>query len=182
MATARIVEPIGGDPRIVEPIGGGPPKRYIFEGGKRRKMEGGMALLYQNGGAHLPLSPVSLSGDSFDRSGAQLANTAHAVYVQKNIDLASIKNVNAMKGGQMMRLKGGQMIPAAAAKGGRRSRRTAKKYSRSRSRRSGGGLVEAVVPLGLLAAQQTLFKRGSSKNKRHNKYGGSRCRSRSRRN
>ena len=161
---------------------------YIFEGGKRRKMEGLGLLRRQNGGAHLPLSPVSLSGDSFDRSGAQLANTAHAVYVQKNIDLASIKNVNAMKGGQMMRLKGGQMMLLKGgqmmrrAKGGRRSRRTAKKYSRSRSRRSGGGLVEAVVPLGLLAAQQTLFKRGSSKNKRHNKYGGSRCRSRSRRN
>ena len=194
MATARIVEPIGGDPRIVEPIGGGPPKRYIFEGGKRRKMEGGMALLYQNGGAHLPLSPVSLSGDSFDRSGAQLANTAHAVYVQKNIDLASIKNVNAMKGGQTINvnaMKGGQMINVNAMKGrqtirgGRRSRRTAKKYSRSKSSKSarrGGGLVEAVVPLGLLAAQQTLFKRGSSKNKRHNKYGGSRRRSRSRRN
>jgi hypothetical protein len=30
--------------------------------------------------------------------------------------------------------------------------------------------VEAVVPLGLLAAQQTLFKKGSSK--RYNKYGG----------
>jgi hypothetical protein len=109
---------------------------------------------------------LSLSGDSFDRSGAQLAKTAHNLYVKQNYDLAAIKNVNVMKGG-------------------RRLRRTAKKYSRSKSRRSarrGGGLVEAIVPLGLLAAQQTLFKRGSSKSKRYNKYGGSRRRSRSRRN
>ena len=109
---------------------------YIFEGGKRRKMEGLGLLRRQNGGAHLPLSPVSLSGDSFDRSGAQLANTAHAVYVQKNIDLASIKNVNAMKGGQMMRLKGGQMIPAAAAKGRRKQGRKRRKGRSSSSSRS----------------------------------------------
>jgi hypothetical protein len=93
--------------------------------------------------------------------GGALAKTAHNLYVKQNYDLAALKNVNAMKGG-------------------RSRRRTAKKYSRSKSRRSGGGLVEAVVPLGLLAAQQTLFKRGSSK--RYNKYGGSRRRSRSKRN
>ena len=143
-----------------------------MKGGKKRKMRGGQQCPGsgcnivdggQAGGATTALNPASLSGDSFDRSGAQLAKTAHNLYVKQNYDLAAIKNVNAMKGG-------------------RRLRRTAKKYSRSRSRRSGGGLVEAVVPLGLLAAQQTLFKRGSSKNKRHNKYGGSRRRSRSRRN
>ena len=125
-------------------------------GGKKRKM-------CQAGGATTPLNPASLSGDSFDRMGGALAKTAHNLYVKQNYDLAAIKNVNAMKGG-------------------RRSRRTAKKYSRSRSRKSGGGLVEAVVPLGLLAAQQTLFKRGSSKSKRYNKYGGSRHHSHSRRN
>ncbi len=143
-----------------------PPHCELVDGGS----------LIQKGGAHSALSPASLSGDSFDRSGAQLANTAHAVYVQKNIDLAAIKGVNAMKGGVQLMRNG---------IGGRRSRRTAKKYSRSKSSKSarrGGGLVEAVVPLGLLAAQQTLFKRGSSNNKRHNKYGGSRRRSRSRRN
>jgi hypothetical protein len=141
-----------------------------MKGGKKRKMRGGQCSGPgcqnivgggQAGGATTNLSPASLSGDSFDRMGAQLAKTAHNLYVKQNYDLAAIKNVNAMKGG-------------------RRLRRTSKKYSRSRSRRSGGGLVEAVVPLGLLAAQQTLFKRGSSK--RHNKYGGSRRRSRSRRN
>ena len=146
--------------------------RKLFGGKRRSRMRGGQCSGPgcqnivdggQAGGAHSALSPASLSGDSFDRSGAQLAKTAHNLYVKQNYDLAAIKNVNAMKGG-------------------RRLRRTAKKYSRSRSRRSGGGLVEAVVPLGLLAAQQTLFKRGSSKNKRHNKYGGSRRRSRSRRN
>ena len=144
--------------------------RKLFGGKRRSRMRGGQCSGPgcqnivdggQAGGAHSPLSPASLSGDSFDRSGAQLAKTAHNLYVKQNYDLAAIKNVNAMKGG-------------------RRLRRTAKKYSRSRSRRSGGGLVEAVVPLGLLAAQQTLFKRGSSK--RHNKYGGSRRHSRSRRN
>lgn len=139
------------------------PNCAVPEGGKRRKMRGG---------AHSALSPASLSGDSFDRSGAQLAKTAHNLYVKQNYDLAAIKNVNAMKGGGQTKMRGG-----------RRLKRTAKKYSRSKSRRSarrGGGLVEAVVPLGLLAAQQTLFKRGSSK--RHNKYGGSRRHSRSRRN
>ena len=153
--------------------------RKLFVGKRRSRMRGGQSCppgdcginfggaikavptSLQSGGATTNLSPASLSGDSFDRSGAQLAKTAHNLYVKQNYDLAAIKNVNAMKGG-------------------RRLRRTAKKYSRSRSRRSGGGLVEAVVPLGLLAAQQTLFKRGSSK--RHNKYGGSRRRSRSRRN
>ena len=143
----------------------------VVKGGSPPKMHGGQCSypdcgvieggsLKQKGGKHLPLNPASLSGDSFDRSGAQLANSAHALYVKQNYDLAAIKGVNAMKGG-------------------RRSRRTAKKYSHSKSRRSarsGGGLVEAVVPLGLLAAQQTLFKRGSSK--RYNKYGGSRRRSR----
>ena len=156
--------------------------RKLFGGKRRSRMRGGQCSGPgcqnivdggQAGGAHSPLSPASLSGDSFDRSGAQLAKTAHNLYVKQNYDLAAIKNVNAMSGNAM---KGGQ----TKMKGGRRLRRTAKKYSRSRSRRSGGGLVEAVVPLGLLAAQQTLFKRGSSK--RHNKYGGSRRHSRSRRN
>ena len=151
-----------------------------MKGGKKRKMHGGqcggpgcqnIVDGGQAGGATTNLSPASLSGDSFDRSGAQLANTAHDLYVKQNYDLAAIKGVNAMSGNAMS----GNAMSGNAMKGGRRSRRTAKKYSRSRSRR-GGGLVEAVVPLGLLAAQQTLFKRGSSK--RHNKYGGSKRRSR----
>ena len=146
---------------------GGPNCRLVFEGGQcvgpgcQNIVGGGQA-----GGAHSALSPASLSGDSFDGSGAQLAKTAHNLYVKQNYDLAAIKNVNAMKGGQ------------TKMRGGRRLKRTAKKYSRfksSKSARRGGGLVEAVVPLGLLAAQQTLFKRGSSK--RYNKYGGSTRRS-----
>jgi hypothetical protein len=105
-------------------------------GGKKRKMR-------QAGGATTALSPVLLNGgDSFDRMGAQLAKTAHNLYVQQNYDLAAIKGINVMKGG-------------------RRLRKTSKKYSRSRRSKSrrGGGLVEAVVPLGLLAAQQTLLPR-----------------------
>ena len=146
----------------------------VLEGGKKRKMRGGQDLArLQTGGAPTPLTPASLSGVSFDQMGNQLANKAHNLYVQKNYELAALKNVNAMKGG----------IPSPGGSpnfGGRRSRRTAKKYSRSKSRnkrsnkrnakRRGGGLVEAAVPLGLLAAQQTLFKKGSSK--RYNKYGG----------
>ena len=147
---------------------------YGSHGGKKRKMRGGQCkgpgcdnpiaeaagARGQAGGAPPPLTPASLSGVSFDQMGNQLAKTAHNLYVQKNYELAALKNVNAMKGGRRSR---------------RRTRRTAKKYSRSSSRKSGGGLVEAVVPLGLLAAQQTLFKRGSSK--RYNKYGGSTRRS-----
>jgi len=172
---------------------------YGSHGGKKRKMRGGQCkgpgcdnpiaeaagARGQAGGATTPLTPASLSGVSFDQMGNQLAKTAHNLYVQKNYELAALKNVNAMKGGQ----------PCRFGCGGSR-RRTAKKYSRSKSRnkrsgkrsnkrsgkrsnkrsarrnakRRGGGLVEAVVPLGLLAAQQTLFKKGSSK--RYNKYGG----------
>ena len=170
-----------------------PDNIYGNNGGKKRKMRGGQcgksgdcggrpAEGGQAGGATTTLNPASLN-DSFDRMGNQLAKTAHNVYVQQNYELA------ALRGGS----KGVPFID-----GGRRSRRrTAKKYSRrSRNKRSnkrsgkrsgkrsarrsnkrnakrrGGGLVEAVVPLGLLAAQQTLFKRGSSK--RYNKYGGGR--------
>jgi len=195
---------------------------YDNRGGKKRKMRGGEDKIFQEGGigivmrydsggalpgdlpvdlpggqtggAPTPLTPSSLSGVSFDQMGNQLANKAHNVYVQKNYELAALKNVNAMKGGA-------ESAPFGTPNyGGRRSRRTAKKYSRSKSRnkrsnkrigkrsnkrsgkrsnkrsnkrnakRRGGGLVEAVVPLGLLAAQQTLFKKGSSK--RYNKYGG----------
>lgn len=179
---------------------------YDNRGGKKRKMRGGLQIGpefaptsgFQTGGAPTPLTPSSLSGVSFDQMGNQLANKAHNVYVQKNYELAALKNVNAMKGGA-------ESAPFGTPNyGGRRSRRTAKKYSRSKSRnkrsnkrsnkrigkrsnkrsgkrsnkrsnkrnakRRGGGLVEAAVPLGLLAAQQTLFKKGSSK--RYNKYGG----------
>jgi hypothetical protein len=117
--------------------------------------------------------------------GNQLARDAHNLYVQQNYDLAALRG--GSKGGRVQTQIGNPLV-----EGGRRSRRrTAKKYSRSKSRKSGnkrsgkrsarrsnkrnakrrgGGLVEAVVPLGLLAAQQTLFKRGSSK--KYNKYGG----------
>ena len=172
--------------------------------GKKRKMRGGQCegpgcenhiAGGQAGGATTALNPAALN-DSFDRMGNQLARDAHNLYVQQNYDLAALKNVNAMKGGQ---------TTIDLVQGGRRSRRrTAKKYSRrsrksgnkrsnkrsgnkrsnkrgnkrsgnkrsgnKRSGKRGGGLVEAVVPLGLLAAQQTLFKRGSSK--KYNKYRG----------
>lgn len=159
----------------------------MMKGGKKCKMRHGGGR-FQAGGATTPLTPASLSGVSFDQMGNQLARDAHNLYVQQNYDLAALKNVNAMKGGQ------NQTKIGCPLEGGRRSRRrTAKKYSRSKSRnkrsnkrtnkrsnkrsgkrggKRGGGLVEAVVPLGLLAAQQTLFKRGSSK--KYNKYGGAR--------
>jgi len=104
------------------------------------------------GGAHTSLSPVSLTGDSFDRNGPALSKAAHNLYVNQNYQLASIKNINAMAGG-----KG--------------KSKTAKKYrSKSKSKQQRGGILElgalmheAAVPITLLAAQQKYFKRRDTK-------------------
>jgi hypothetical protein len=104
------------------------------------------------GGAHTSLSPVSLTGDSFDRNGPALSKAAHNLYVNQNYQLASIKNINAMAGG-----KG--------------KSKTAKKYrSKSKSKQQRGGILElgalmheAAVPITLLAAQQKYFKRRGTK-------------------
>ena len=57
--------------------------KKLFGGKRRSRMRGGQCSGPgcqnivgggQAGGAHSALSPASLSGDSFDRSGAQLAN------------------------------------------------------------------------------------------------------------
>ena len=135
-------------------------------GGKRNRRRSNK----MRGGAHLSLSPASLTGDSFDRNGAALSKAAHATYINDSLKLASIKNVNAMAGG------------------GKRSRsrsRTAKKYrSKSKSQRGGimelGALInEAAVPITLLAAQQKYFKRRGTKGykgRKSRKFRGSRRR------
>lgn len=131
-------------------------------GGKRSRRRSNR----MRGGAHLSLSPASLTGDSFDRNGPALSKAAHDLYVRQNYELASIKNVNAMAGG------------------GKRSRsRTAKKYrSKSKSQRGGimelGSLAEAVVPFGLLAAQQKYGRRGTKgyRGRKSRKFRGSRRR------
>ena len=135
-------------------------------GGKRNRRRSNR----MRGGAHLSLSPASLTGDSFDRNGPTLSKAAHATYINDSLKLASIKNVNAMAGG------------------GKRSRsrsRTAKKYrSKSKSQRGGimelGALInEAAVPITLLAAQQKYFKRRGTKGykgRKSRKFRGSRRR------
>jgi hypothetical protein len=135
-------------------------------GGKRSRRRSNR----MRGGAHLSLSPASLTGDSFDRNGAALSKAAHNLYVKQNYELASIKNVNAMAGG--------------GKRGRSRSRsRTAKKYrSKSKSQRGGimelGSLAEAVVPFGLLAVQQKYGKRSTKgyKGRKSRKFRGSRRR------
>ena len=134
-------------------------------GGGKRKYKRNHRM---RGGAMPSLSPASLTGDSFDRNGAVLSKAAHATYINDNLKLASIKNVNAMAGG------------------GKRSRsKTAKKYrskSKSKQQRGGilelGSLAEAVVPFGLLAVQQKYKKHGTKgyKGRKSRKFRGSRRR------
>jgi hypothetical protein len=122
------------------------------------------------GGAHTSLSPVSLTGDSFDRNGPALSKAAHNLYVDQNYQLASIKNINAMAGG-----------------GKKKRSKTAKKYrSKSKSKQQRGGILElgalineAAVPITLLAAQQKYFKRRGTKGykgRKSRKFRGSRRR------
>ena len=90
-------------------------------GGKRNRRRSNR----MRGGAHLSLSPASLTGDSFDSDGDKLANIAHNLYVKQNYELASIKNINAMAGG-----------------GKKKRSKTAKKYrSKSKSRQQRGGFT-----------------------------------------
>ena len=130
-------------------------------GGRKKKYKKS-----QRGGAHLGLSPASLTGDSFDRNGPALSRDAHNLYVKQNYELASIKNINAMAGG-------------------RKKKRTAKKYrSKSKSKKQRGGILElgafineAAVPFTLLAAQQR-YRRGTKgyKGRKSRKFRGSRRR------
>jgi hypothetical protein len=133
-------------------------------GGKRRKR----CKKSQRGGALPSLSPASLSGDSFDRNGDALANAAHKLYVEKNYELAALKNQNVMMGGK-------------------KKYKTAKKYrSKSKSKQQRGGILElgalineAAVPVTLLAAQQKYFKRRGTrgyKGRKSRKFRGSRRR------
>ena len=97
----------------------------------------------QRGGAHTSLSPASLSSsDSIDRAGNSLANTAHKVYVEKNYELAALKNQNVMMGGgdgdkhKIIALSDEDDIIG----GGKRKYKTAKKYrSKSKSKQQRGG-------------------------------------------
>jgi hypothetical protein len=132
-------------------------------GGGKRKYKRSHRM---RGGAMPSLSPASLKGDSFDRDGATLAKAAHNLYVKQNYELASIKNINAMAGG-----------------GKKKRSKTAKKYrskSKSKQQRGGilelGSLAEAVVPFGLLAAQQKFKRRGTKgyKGRKSRKFRGSR--------
>jgi len=131
-------------------------------GGRKKKYKKS-----QRGGAMPSLSPASLSSsDSFDRAGNSLAKAAHNLYVKQNYELASIKNINAMAGG-------------------RKKKRTAKKYrSKSKSKKQRGGILElgafineAAVPFTLLAAQQR-YRRGTKgyKGRKSRKFRGSRRR------
>jgi len=133
-------------------------------GGKKRRMN----KKSQRGGALHSLSPASLTGDSFDRSGDALANAAHNLYVKQNYELAALKNQNAMMGGSR--------------------KKTAKKYrsrskSKSKSKQQRGGVLElgalvndAAVPFSLLAAQQKYGKRRGTKARKSRKFRSSRRR------
>jgi hypothetical protein len=133
-------------------------------GGKRNSRRSSK----MRGGALPSLSPASLTGDSFDRNGPALSKAAHATYINDNLKLASIKNINAMAGG-----------------GKKKRSKTAKKYrskSKSKQQRGGilelGSLVEAAVPFGLLAAQQKYKSRSKKgyKGRKSRKFRGSRRR------
>ena len=54
----------------------------------------------QNGGKMSGLNPVSLTGDSFDKSGGSLAKQAHNLYVKQGHDLASLKGGRARSKGK----------------------------------------------------------------------------------
>ena len=134
-------------------------------GGRKKKYKKS-----QRGGAHLGLSPASLSSsDSFDRAGNSLANAAHNLYVKQNYELAALKNQNVMMGGGDTdiafpaghntegRLMGGGNTDFGnlaghntrgpdfrGAFGGRKRKyKTAKKYrSKSKSKQQRGGILE----------------------------------------
>jgi hypothetical protein len=134
-------------------------------GGGKRKYKRNHRM---RGGAMPSLNPAPYPVDSFDRDGAALSKAAHNLYVKQNYELASIKNINAMAGG-----------------GKKKRSKTAKKYrskSKSKQQRGGilelGSLVEAVVPFGLLAAQQRYKTRGTKgyKGRKSRKFRGSRRR------
>jgi hypothetical protein len=76
----------------------------------------------QTGGKMLGLNPVSLTGDSFDRSGSSLAKQAHNLYVKQSHDLSSLKGGRARSKGR------------SAKKYSRKSRSKSRSRSRSRSK------------------------------------------------
>ena len=130
-------------------IGLGVPDEYIIGSGGGRKKKYKKS---QRGGAHLGLSPVSLSSsDSFDRAGNSLANTAYKVYIDKSNELAALKNQNVMMGGNGKTFfpartdsaedGGSPPEPSYQALGGKKRKyKTAKKYrSKSKSKQQRGG-------------------------------------------
>ena len=80
----------------------------------------------QNGGKMSGLNPVSLSGDSFDKSGNSLAKQAFGEYLKGSEKLASLKGQNAMMGGGRSKKRGQR----------RGKGKSAKKYSRRSKSRS----------------------------------------------
>jgi len=114
-------------------------------GGRRKYRQHKM-----RGGATTNLSPASLTGDSFDRSGPSLANAAHNMYIKNHADMINLKNQNVMLGG-------------------RRKYRTAKRCQRGGILGLGALIEQAAVPMTLLAAQQRYKKKGSSRSKSYRK-------------
>jgi hypothetical protein len=88
----------------------------------------------QTGGKMSGLNPVSLSGDSFDKSGGSLAKQAHNLYVKQNHDLASLKGQNAMMGGRSKKRAHRRGKGKSAKKYSRKSRSRSRSKSRSKSR------------------------------------------------
>jgi len=86
----------------------------------------------QTGGKMSGLNPVSLSGDSFDKSGNSLAKQAFGEYLKGSDKLASLKGQNAMMGGRSK--KRGQRRGKSAKKSSRRSRSKSRSKSRSTSK------------------------------------------------
>ena len=87
----------------------------------------------QTGGKMSGLNPVSLSGDSFDKSGNSLAKQAFGEYLKGSDKLASLKGHNAMMGGRSKKRGQRRGKGKSAKKSSRRSRSRSKSRSKSRS-------------------------------------------------
>jgi len=85
----------------------------------------------QTGGKMSGLNPVSLSGDSFDKSGNSLAKQAFGEYLKGSEKLASLKGQNAMMGGGRSKKRGQRRGKGKSAK---KSSRKSRSKSRSKSR------------------------------------------------
>jgi hypothetical protein len=119
---------------------GGRKRRSVRGGGSRPALS---PTSVQMGGKMTDLNPASLN-DSFDKSANQLANAGYQLYLKQNLDLASLKGVNVMKGGRRRRSQGmgkrkGRGRGRTAKKYSRKSKSRSRSRSRSRTHRGGGG-------------------------------------------